>query len=146
MSDSKASLLSPEKRSLLRSLGLLFGRITAGGFMALNHGWGKFSAFSTLSTKFADPLGVGTTTSLALAVFAELFCAVLLVLGLGTRVCAFFLAFTMFVAGIVVHWADPLKKKEMALLYMGFYLVFLFAGPGKFSLDAVLFPRLEGED
>ena len=41
----------------------------------------------------------------------------------------------MAVAAFVVHGADPLAKKEMALLYMVAFLAIAFIGPGRFSLD-----------
>ena len=54
---------------------LLMLRVGVGAFM-LTHGMGKFeNLFSGEEIKFGDPIGLGTTTSLALTVFAEFFCA-----------------------------------------------------------------------
>jgi putative oxidoreductase len=59
----------------------------------------------------------------------------LLILGLGTRLAAMPLAFTMMVALFVVHAEDPWKVKELAAVYLGVYLALILTGPGDFSLD-----------
>ena len=56
-----------------------------------------------MAGKFPDPLGVGSTTSLALAVFAEVVCSVLLAFGLFTRLAAAVLAINMATAFLMVH-------------------------------------------
>lgn len=121
--------------SLTVSIGLLILRVVVGVFM-MTHGFGKLQMLvGPGEIQFADPIGIGLELSLFLAVFAEFFCSILLILGLGTRLAAFPLWFTMFVAGVIVHSADPFGVKEMAFLYGTIYTVILFTGPGKFSLD-----------
>ncbi|MFR5955158.1 MAG: DoxX family protein [Odoribacter splanchnicus] len=66
---------------------LLFLRLFIGGMM-LSHGWAKLASFSTLSATFPDPLGVGSTLSLLLILFAEVGCSCLLIFGLMTRLAA----------------------------------------------------------
>jgi putative oxidoreductase len=73
--------------------------------------------------------------SLVSAIGSEVGCAALLVIGLGTRLAALPLAFTMGVAAFVVHGADPWAKKELAVLYGAVFLVFFFTGSGRFSVD-----------
>lgn len=114
-------------------------RLTFGFLMLLNHGWGKFMRFfEDGPVKFGDPLGIGTELSLGLAVFAELFCAGLLVLGLFTRLATIPLIITMAVAAFIVHINDPFSRMESALLYLTVYIVILLLGPGKFSLDRMI--------
>ena len=76
-----------------------------------------------------------TTLSLALAVFAEFFCALAVAAGLWTRLAAVPVLFTMGVAAFLVHADDPLKVKEKAFLFGLLYLVVLLTGPGKYALD-----------
>ena len=121
------------------SLGLLFYRLAIGGFMLVGHGWGKLGLLSDPS-KFPDPLGLGAMPSLGGALFAELLCAALVILGLGTRLAVIPLMFTMAIAGFVVHAEGPLflpgqGAKEPALLYMAAYGLLLFTGAGRFSID-----------
>ncbi|MBK7086774.1 MAG: DoxX family protein [Flavobacteriales bacterium] len=53
--------------------------------MLWQHGWPKLMGFADRMDKFADPFGIGPTASLALIVFAEVFCAASSGLGLWTR-------------------------------------------------------------
>ena len=85
---------------------LLFLRLFIGGMM-LSHGWAKLASFSTLSATFPDPLGVGSTLSLLLILFAEVGCSCLLIFGLMTRLAALPLMFGMLMAFFVIHGADP---------------------------------------
>jgi len=117
-------------------ISLLLLRLTFGGLMLVNHGLGKWARlFSGGDIKFADPIGLGMEASLYLAVFAEVICAVLLVVGLFTRWAAIPLFITMAVAAVIVHGGDPFSDKEGALLFAIPYLVIFLVGPGRFSID-----------
>ncbi|NKI25762.1 DoxX family protein [Arenibacter sp. 6A1] len=120
------------------SAALLVLRVVIGFFM-LTHGWGKMeNLFSGEPIQFPDPMGVGATASLALAVFAEVFCSILIILGLGTRFAALPLLITMLVAGFIVHANDGFGKQEFALLYGVIYLTIALIGAGKYSLDYLI--------
>ncbi len=116
------------------NLGLLLLRLSAGGFM-LTHGYPKLQRLVAGEMRFGDPLGLGPEVSLVLAVFAEFFCAVLVMLGLGTRWATIPLIVTMAVAAFIAHGADPFGRKELALLYLVSFVLLLLTGGGKFSLD-----------
>ena len=121
---------------------LLLLRVSTGIFM-LTHGIGKFSKlFGDEPIKFSDPLGVGVTASLALAVFAEVFCSLLLILGVATRAAAIPLLITMLVAAFIVHGADGFKKQELSLLYSVIYLSIAIAGAGKISIDNWIYKKM----
>ncbi len=122
-------------------IGILILRLSSGAFM-LTHGYGKMQKLMAGGDiQWADPLGIGPAASLALAVFAEVFCAVFIILGLGTRLAAIPLIVTMLVAAFIAHGGDPFGKKEMALLYLVMYVLVLIVGGGKYSLDNVLFKK-----
>lgn len=108
----------------------------------LTHGYPKLMSWSAMSDSFPDPLGIGSTLSLAGTVGAEFFCALLILVGLGTRLASAAMLFTMLVAAFMVHAADPLQKKELALIYAGMSLALIFMGSGKYSL-AGFFPKLK---
>lgn len=120
------------------SFGLLILRAATGLFMLIAHGWPKLAGFSEKSGGFSDPIGLGSPFSLSLAVFAEVICALAVVLGVFTRVAAIPLVITMVVAAFIIHGDDPFAKKEFALLYAIPFLTLVFTGAGKFSLDAKL--------
>lgn len=118
-------------------LSLLLLRLASGGFM-LTHGFPKLQRLMAGEMQFGDPLGLGAEVSLVLAVFAEFFCSILVMLGLGTRLAVLPLIVTMAVAAFIVHGADPFGRKEMALFYLVSYVVLLLSGSGKISVDRLI--------
>lgn len=112
-------------------------RITLGGLL-LPHGYDKLMHFSSMSAKFADPFHIGSTTSLALLIFAEFFCSVLVILGLLTRLACIPPIIGMAVAVYSAHNGDVFGKGEHAALYLGGFTALLFSGPGKVSLDRLI--------
>lgn len=117
-------------------IGLLILRLGIGGMM-LTHGIPKLMNFAEMSTKFADPFGLGPEISLGLVVFAEVFCAILLMVGFKTRWVAIPLLITMLVAAFMIHGADPFGKKEKALLYAVALVPLLLSGGGRLAIDAM---------
>lgn len=109
----------------------------------LTHGIGKFEQlFSGEPIQFADPMGVGATASLVLAVFSEVFCSIFIIFGFATRLSALPLLITMLVAAFVVHLNDGFGKQELPILYAMVYLVISIAGAGKLSVDNLLHKKL----
>jgi len=114
---------------------LLVVRLAVGALM-LTHGLSKLTLlFGSGPIQFPDPIGLGVTTSLVLAVFTEVICSFLLIFGLGTRFAAIGLLITMLTAALIVHSNDPFARQELPLLYATIYLVIIIAGAGKFSVD-----------
>jgi putative oxidoreductase len=123
------------------SLSLLFLRIIVGVFM-LTHGWGKFLRLTGDGPiTFADPIGIGATASLILAVFAEFICSIFLILGVVTRFSAIPLFITMLVAALIVHAPDAFMRKELPLLYATIYGIIIISGAGKYSVDNWIFKK-----
>lgn len=117
------------------NLAKLIMRLGFGGFM-LTHGIPKLmKLFAGGTIQFPDPLHVGATTSLLLTVFAEVVCAVLILIGYKTKWAAIPLVITMLVAAFIVHAPDPLGKKEFALIYAIGFLCIGMLGAGKYSVD-----------
>lgn len=119
-------------------IGLLILRVGIGGMMLFAHGWPKLANFTNLSGVFPDPIGLGSTLTLTLAVFTEFFCAIALILGILTRWVSIPLLITMLVAAFIHHANDPWKTQEFALLYAVPFLAFFFTGGGKYSLDSLI--------
>lgn len=101
----------------------------------MSHGWAKLMNYSHLATQFADPFGFGVEPSLILAIFAELVCAALVVLGLFTRLALIPLMITMATAFFIIHGADPFQKKELALMFLGIFVTLFISGPGRYSVQ-----------
>lgn len=136
-------IFAPGNDSTLTSLALLVLRLFFGLTMVLHHGWDKLRTFSDTAPSFPDPMHIGHSTSLGLAVFAEVVAAGLLAIGLWTRFAALVLAFEMGVAFTMIHKMafSGQMPGEMAFMYFGAYFTLLLAGGGKFSVDKMLFGK-----
>ena len=121
------------QKALLKDLGLALLRIGASAMM-MTHGYGKLQMLIN-GAEFGNPIGIGSTPSLFLAMIGEFVCPILIIFGYKTRLAAIPTAITMAVAAFIAHGADPFQKKEMALLYLTIFVVIALAGPGKFSAD-----------
>ncbi|HET7361778.1 MAG TPA: DoxX family protein [Salinimicrobium sp.] len=116
-------------------LGLLVFRIAISGMM-LTHGIPKLiTLFGSGEIAFGDPIGLGSVTSFTLVLIAEFICAILVLVGLGTRLAVIPLIIDMTVAAFFYHLPEGFRTMEIPLLYLiGFGLLF-FTGSGKYSLD-----------
>lgn len=123
------------------NVSVLLLRLAAGALM-LTHGIPKLlKLIAGGEIVFADPIGLGSATSLTMAMLAEVLGSVLIIFGLVTRFAAFALAFTMAVAAFIVHADDPFARKELGLLYLLIFIVLMITGSGKYSLDYSLFSK-----
>jgi putative oxidoreductase len=126
----------------------------AAGLIFLPHGWSKIAGEGG-SAAFAGGLAEGYGIPLFLghlAAYVELIGAVLLLVGLFTRLDALLLAGTMFVAAFVVQLPDALfevppnanrafavlRGIETPLAMFAICFALVLTGGGRFSLDTVL--------
>ncbi|NJC25397.1 DoxX family protein [Neolewinella antarctica] len=122
-------------------VGLLVLRLWFGLEMALAHGLPKLLKLFAGDLSFADPIGVGPTVSLVLAVFGEFVCGLLIAAGFFTRLATIPYIITMLVAALVVHGADGWGKMSIPLMYVVAAVVLFITGPGRLSLDHKLFVK-----
>ena len=83
-------------------------------------------------------MGLGQTVSLSLAIFAEFFCSIFLILGLFTRFACIPILILMSVILLKVTHGDVLDDGEKPSLYFMGTLALLFCGPGKISMDGMI--------
>jgi putative oxidoreductase len=117
---------------------LLVLRVGAGSLILVKHGFDKLTHFSRYASQFMNFAHLGSTTSLALVVFAEFFCAAFIILGLFTRLACIPLFIAMSVALFSAMGGDFFGKGEAAGLYLVAFFVLLIIGPGKVSLDRLI--------
>jgi putative oxidoreductase len=130
------SILRLEFLPASTDLGLLALRVWLGASMLLLHGWSKLTGWEKMSGSFSDPLKVGSEVSLALAIFGEVLCAGLLIIGLFTRFAALACAITMAVAFFLQHkMVFKPGSGELAFIYLAGFITILIAGPGRFAVD-----------
>jgi len=116
-------------------------RIIAGAMFML-HGVAKtFGVFGVDPSKLNAQLQVGG--------YIELVAGLLIALGLGTRVAAFLASGQMAVAYLQFHWKFAFDSKffpivnggDDTVLYCFVFLLIVVRGPGRASLDHVIFGR-----
>jgi putative oxidoreductase len=119
--------------------------------------------FAEIRDKFPWPFRLlPAELSWTLATYTELVGAILLVIGLFTRLSAFSLLVLTFVATAAVHWPDMIAmwsdlakgyaitdmgygNFKLPLLFVVMLLPLLFQGPGKLSLDYLLARALKAD-
>lgn len=145
------------------SIGLLILRLGVGGYMC-SHGVGKLRMLLAGDfAKLGDPIGIGSVPSLVLVTAAEFLCALLVMVGLGTRFAAVPAVISMSVAAFVAHAKDPWSSetaamaffsgqskvwfsKEPALMFLFVFLALVFTGAGALSLDGLIERRRRGRE
>jgi putative oxidoreductase len=118
--------------------------------------WNGQNWFAEIQAAFPFPFNhVPASWNWELSMWAELICAIALLVGLGTRVSALVLMIVTVVATAAVHWpADWSSLSELAqgyaitnkgfgnfklpLIYLVALLPLLLQGAGKMSVDALL--------
>ena len=122
------------------NIGLLLLRAGV-GLLMVPHGWSKLQQFDEKAEGFYSFLNLGGEISLVLIIFAEFFCSLLLILGLGTRLALIPLIISMIVVVFIVKAGDPIGERESGLLYLLPYVFLFITGAGKYSLDYLIFGR-----
>jgi putative oxidoreductase len=131
----------------LRFLGPTLARLTV-GIVFIGTGWGKLHSIPDVTQYFTE-LGIPMPGFNArLAACTEFFGGILLLLGLGTRLAALPLAFTMVIAIItakrddIKDWSSLFGFEEWS--YLVFFVWLAVAGPGPISVDGIL-ARVRGK-
>ena len=124
-------------------LGLLVLRFGVGALMFV-HGKEKLSMLlDGQGSTWLDPLGIGSTLSLFLAMFAELVCSILLMAGFLTRLAALVLIVNF---SVIVFVFDPQTSwnasYELGVAYLVAYVALFLTGAGKLSVDHYMVRKL----
>lgn len=117
---------------------MLLLRVTLGILMISVHGIPKMMKFSALQDSFYDPFGIGHKWALILLIFAEVFASLFILLGLFTRIAVVPLIIAMFIAIFAFHANAPIAEIEKAIMYLTGYVIILFCGPGRVSVDGMI--------
>lgn len=113
-------------------------RVIFGTLIFINHGLPKIQGFADRQSSFFNLFGIGSQASLLLVIFAEVFCAIFVVIGLFTRLAVIPLVITMVVVVFMANKGQPLPKIQPALMFLGAFLAILFMGSGKYSVDGAM--------
>jgi putative oxidoreductase len=119
------------------NIAVLILRVTFGMLLLVNHGIDKLKHFAEKQNSFPDPIHLGHTPSLMMVLFAEVFCAVFVILGLFTRIMTIPVVITFLVAVFMIHKGFR-GDNEVAVLYLAGFFSILLMGPGKYSIDGAM--------
>jgi putative oxidoreductase len=114
--------------------GLLILRVGIATLL-LPGGYQKIANFATIKTQFVNFLGLGPTVSLALCIFAEFFCSLLILAGLFTRLATIPLIINFLVIIFMAGAKDLWGKDQHVALYLLVWITLLLTGAGRYSVD-----------
>ena len=136
------NLISVNKAAASTDTALLIARAGV-ALLMLTHGLPKLMMLlSGEPVQFPPVMGMSAELALALTVFAEVICSVLILAGFATRLAVVPLIITMLAAVFLIHGADPLAQQEPALQYLMVYVVLLLGGSGRYSVDYLIMRKL----
>ncbi|MFC6102861.1 DoxX family protein [Olivibacter domesticus] len=124
-----------------KEVALLLFRIFVAFSIMRTHGIPKLMAFKETEAHIPDPLGFGTTFSAYYAVFANVFCAILVAFGFATRLAALLIISLTLSGLLLIHFNDPAKVQDVPLIYSIVFGFIAYVGAGKYSLDNKIFNR-----
>jgi putative oxidoreductase len=123
-------------------LAVLVLRVVMGITLFLRHGVEKLAHFSAMAAQFPDPIHIGATPSLIIALIADSICSLLVACGLATRWAALFVFCNIAVAWAFVHHFQFFGPKgdhgELIVMYLGAMAALFLTGGCRFSLDHFL--------
>jgi putative oxidoreductase len=107
----------------------------------LKHGTEKLFGFSQMSAHFPNILHLGVF-GLVFATLGDSICSLLIIIGLATRWSSLICLVNIFAAWAFVHhflfFGQGADHGELIVLYLAAFLAIFIAGPGRFSMDALL--------
>ncbi|BBB62420.1 LysR family transcriptional regulator [Undibacterium sp. KW1] len=116
-------------------LGLLFLRL-AGAFMLLYvHGLPKLLHYSTELAHIDDPIHLGRSLTLWLALLAEIVCPMLIAAGILTRLACLPIIILLLVSMLAVHPGWSIAEGQFGWLLLIIFGSIALAGPGAYSLS-----------
>ena len=100
------------------------------------HSCNLLSHLTERQDSFIELMGLNNPITIALALSAELICAILLLVGLGTRLILVPLIVTMSASILIVHQCNIFETGTTAFLYVTGFVVLFIIGAGKYSVDS----------
>jgi putative oxidoreductase len=118
-----------------QDLGLLFLRVSASLFLLWVHGLPKLLNYSAQLQVIEDPFHLGANLTLMLAIFAEVLCPLLIIVGLLVRMACLPILSVLLVAMVVVHPQWSIEEGQFGWLLLILFTSIFIAGPGRLALN-----------
>lgn len=121
-----------------QDFGLLFLRISGALFLLGVHGLPKLLNFSAELQRIEDPFHLGAHLTLILAIFAEVLCPLLIVVGVLVRLACLPILFVLLVAMLIVHPQWSVAEGQFGWLLLILFTSIFIAGRGRLALNVRL--------
>jgi putative oxidoreductase len=119
------------------SWALLFMRVSAALLLLQVHGLPKLLYWHSELQRIEDPFGLGAPLTLGLAVFAEVFCPLLLIAGVCARLACLPILAVLLVALVFVHPQWSLEEGQFAWWMLILFGGLAMAGPGAYRVGGM---------
>ncbi|MDE1178996.1 DoxX family protein [Paraburkholderia sp.] len=120
-----------ESRASSVDIGLLYLRVSASLLVLAVHGLPKAMHYASQAAAIEDPFHLGKTLSMVFAIFAEVVCPPLMILGIFTRFAALPILMVTVIALTVVHRDWSLADGQFAWMLLILFGTIAIAGPGR---------------
>lgn len=129
-------------RSQGREMAILFLRVFIGGVMLL-HMIGKLQDYDNYVLNFQSIVGLNHATSFALSILFEGLFAVMIIMGVGTRLAASLMAIVMIVSICEALMQGTVTDAESKLefIYIGIYITLVISGGGRYAISTMFLNR-----
>lgn len=118
---------------------LLFMRVSVSLMLMQVHGLPKLLHFNQQVQVIEDPLGLGGAMTVSLAIFAEVLCPLLIILGLFTRLACLPVIVLLSVSLLLVHPQWSLEEGQFAWLLLIMFIALTIAGGGRIAAGRSFF-------
>jgi putative oxidoreductase len=118
-----------------QDIGLLFLRVSGALFLLAVHGLPKLLDFSAQLQLIEDPFHLGAHLTLSLAIFAEVLCPLLIIVGALVRLACLPILFVLLVALLIVHPQWSVAEGQFGWLLLILFTSLFIAGPGRLALN-----------
>ncbi|WEY41135.1 MULTISPECIES: DoxX family protein [Paraburkholderia] len=119
-------------------IALLFLRVSASVLLLIVHGLPKVRHYASEAAAIEDPFHFGKRLTIAFAIFAEVVCPVLVILGVATRLAALPVMAVTAIALLRVHPEWTVEQGQFAWMLLILFGTIAIGGAGHYSLAALL--------
>lgn len=116
--------------------GLLFLRLTGAAMLLMVHGLPKLQHYADELLHIDDPLHLGRTLTLWLALLAEVLCPLLIAAGILTRLACVPVLVLLLVSMLAVHPDWSIAEGQFGWLLLSIFGTIALTGPGAYAFRA----------
>jgi putative oxidoreductase len=135
-------IISTDLQSPLANFGILFFRVAVGTELIVVHGLKKLGIGVPTPEVIPNPFGFPGAFNDFVAIAANVYLPVLVVLGLFTRLAAIPAMIVTATGYFIMHGNDSLIERDIPFMYSVAMLTIAMIGGGKYSLDGYLTKKL----